>query len=93
VKPECTPGSAATRARRAAGLRLVPGAAALTRAWFVYNKPKGPSYTHGGMLMGLGLTGARARPPRVCKKPPGRCGAGARVRPDARALLSARAGR
>ncbi|KAK9819157.1 hypothetical protein WJX81_007920 [Elliptochloris bilobata] len=41
----------------AAGLRLVPGGAALTRAWFVYNKPKGPSYTHGGMLMGLGLTG------------------------------------
>lgn len=41
-----------------AGLRLVPGGAALTRAWFVYNKPKGPSYTHGGMLMGLGLTGA-----------------------------------
>jgi len=47
----------------AAGLRLVPGGAALTRAWFVYNKPKGASYTHGGMLMGLGLTGAGFRGP------------------------------
>ena len=30
----------------------------MTRTWIVYNKPKEPSYTHAGMLMGLGLTGA-----------------------------------
>ncbi|KAK9828929.1 hypothetical protein WJX72_002853 [[Myrmecia] bisecta] len=41
----------------AAGLRLAPGGAQLTRTWIVYNKPKQPSYTHAGMLMGLGLTG------------------------------------
>ena len=29
----------------------------MTRTWIVYNKPKEPSYTHAGMLMGLGLTG------------------------------------
>lgn len=41
-----------------AGLRLAPGGTQLTRTWIVYNKPKEPSYTHAGMLMGLGLTGA-----------------------------------
>ena len=40
-----------------AGLRLAPGGTQLTRTWIVYNKPKEPSYTHAGMLMGLGLTG------------------------------------
>ena len=40
-----------------AGLRLAPGAIRLTRAWIVYNKPASPTYTHAGMLMGLGLNG------------------------------------
>ena len=40
-----------------AGLRLAPGGTQMTRTWIVYNKPKEPSYTHAGMLMGLGLTG------------------------------------
>lgn len=39
------------------GLRLASGGAQMTRTWIVYNKPKEPSYTHAGMLMGLGLTG------------------------------------
>ncbi len=39
------------------GLRLALGGAQMTRTWIVYNKPKEPSYTHAGMLMGLGLTG------------------------------------
>jgi len=39
------------------GLRLAPGGTQMTRTWIVYNKPKEPSYTHAGMLMGLGLTG------------------------------------
>ena len=41
-----------------AGLQLAPGAGQTTRTWIVYNKPKVASYTHAGMLMGLGLTGA-----------------------------------
>ena len=39
------------------GLQLAPGAGQTTRTWIVYNKPKVASYTHAGMLMGLGLTG------------------------------------
>jgi hypothetical protein len=46
-------------ARAAAGLQLAPGAGQTTRTWIVYNKPAAASYTHAGMLMGLGLTGAR----------------------------------
>ena len=42
-----------------AGLQLAPGAGQTTRTWIVYNKPAAASYTHAGMLMGLGLTGAR----------------------------------
>lgn len=41
----------------AAGLKLAPGQAALTRTWIVYNKPKEPSYAHAGLLMALGLQG------------------------------------
>ena len=41
-----------------AGLRLAPGGDQLTRTWIVYNKPTEPNYTHAGMLMALGLTGA-----------------------------------
>lgn len=41
-----------------AGLRLAPGAVRLTRAWIVYNKPATPTYSHAGLLMGLGLSGA-----------------------------------
>ena len=33
----------------------------LTRTWIVYNKPPEPSYTHAGLLMALGLSGARRR--------------------------------
>jgi hypothetical protein len=40
------------------GLRLAPGGDQLTRTWIVYNKPTEPNYTHAGMLMALGLTGA-----------------------------------
>ena len=43
----------------APGLQLAPGAGQTTRTWIVYNKPAIASYTHAGMLMGLGLTGAR----------------------------------
>lgn len=39
------------------GLQLAAGAGQTTRTWIVYNKPVVPSYTHAGMLMGLGLTG------------------------------------
>ena len=39
-----------------AGLRMAPGCAQMTRTWIVYNKPKVASYTHAGMIMGLGLT-------------------------------------
>lgn len=41
-----------------AGLRMAPGCAQMTRTWIVYNKPKVASYTHAGMIMGLGLTSA-----------------------------------
>ncbi|KAK9796665.1 hypothetical protein WJX73_002436 [Symbiochloris irregularis] len=44
----------------ASGLRLAPGAMRLTRAWIVFNKPPSPTYTHAGMLMGLGLSGQLA---------------------------------
>ena len=40
-----------------AGLRMAPGCAQMTRTWIRYNKPKVASYTHAGMIMGLGLTG------------------------------------
>ncbi|XP_024523349.1 anaphase-promoting complex subunit 1 isoform X2 [Selaginella moellendorffii] len=39
----------------AAGLRLAPGQAKITRTWIVYNKPDEPSYEHAGFLMSLGL--------------------------------------
>ena len=52
-----------------AGLRLAPGGTQLTRTWIVYNKPKEPSYTHAGMLMGLGLTGAHLSGESLLIKP------------------------
>ncbi len=38
----------------------------MTRTWIVYNKPKEPSYTHAGMLMGLGLTGVSLVSESLC---------------------------
>jgi anaphase-promoting complex subunit 1 len=39
----------------AAGLRLAPGQAKITRTWIVYNKPDDPNFSHAGLLMALGL--------------------------------------
>ena len=39
----------------AAGLRLAPGEANITRTWIVYNKPDEPNFSHAGLLMALGL--------------------------------------
>lgn len=39
---------------------MAPGCAQMTRTWIRYNKPKIASYTHAGMIMGLGLTGEPA---------------------------------
>ncbi len=48
-----------------AGLRMAPGCAHMTRTWIRYNKPKVASYTHAGMIMGLGLTGELASSPLI----------------------------
>ena len=41
----------------AAGLRVSPGQAHLTRTWIVYNKPASPTPAHAGFLMALGMQG------------------------------------
>lgn len=41
---------------------MAPGCAQMTRTWIVYNKPKVASYTHAGMIMGLGLTSGSTLP-------------------------------
>jgi anaphase-promoting complex subunit 1 len=47
----------------AAGLRLLPALSEngnggnIHRTWIVYNRPSEPTFSHAGMLMGLGLQG------------------------------------
>lgn len=44
----------------AAGLRLKRAAGKLNRAWILYNRPAKPSWSHAGLILGLGLSGALA---------------------------------
>lgn len=41
----------------AVGLRIAPNQSQMSNAWIVFNKPKTPSNSHAGFLLGLGLQG------------------------------------
>eukprot|EP01018_Ginkgo_biloba_P012111 Gb_37425 [translate_table: standard] len=41
----------------AAGLRIAPFQARMSRTWIMYNKPDEPNFSHAGLLLALGLHG------------------------------------